>query len=84
MEHYTTDWKNIDLNSPSERALNIIEPLSFENFLLEIDCNLPKINEKTVRAQFEEDLARRIKDARWVFEHNLNNFVKYAEEYRAE
>lgn len=84
MTEHSTNWKNIDLNSPCERALNLIEPLSFEDFLLEIDCNLPEINEKTVRAQFEEDLQRRIKDARWVFEANLKNLVEYVEEYRNE
>ena len=78
------DWKNINLDSPCERALNLIEPLTFENFLLEINCNLPEINDKTVWAQFEEDLSRRIKDARWVFSQNLNNIVEYAEKSRAE
>lgn len=76
------NWSNIDLNSPCQRDLNLIEGLTFEDFLLEINCNLPEINAKTVLAQFEEDLAQRIKDARWVFEQNLNNLVEYANKER--
>ena len=75
---YGTDWTNIDLNS-SERSLDIIDNLSFEDLLMEINCNIKDINEQTVREQFEKDLHYRINCARGVFEHNLRNIVQCAQ-----
>lgn len=77
-----TDWTNINLNSICDRDLHLIEPLTFEMLLLEIECNLPEINEETVTAQFEEDLYTKVNDARFVFNANLTNIVKYAQEQR--
>lgn len=82
MNNYGTDWSNIDLTSSWERQLNIIDPLSFADLLLEVNCNLPKINEQSVRRQFEEDLQRTVDSAREVFEANLRNVVKHAKTYR--
>lgn len=81
---YKTDWKNIDLNSPCERGLTIIDSLTFETLLLEIHCNLQEINEKTVTEQFEKDLNSRIKTAREIFNANLKNIVKYANKRQKE
>jgi hypothetical protein len=77
------DWKNINLHSSYERSLNLIENLTFNCLLLEIECNLPEINEETVRKQFEEDLNSRIEEAKAVFEDNLANLVKYANSFRS-
>ena len=77
------DWKNINLQSPWERSLNLIENLTFDDLLLEIECNLPEINEATVRQQFEQDLNARIEEAKAVFEDNLHNLVKYANSHRS-
>jgi hypothetical protein len=79
---YGRDWNNIDLDSPSERDCCIIDSLSFETLLLEIECNLPEINRDTVTKQFMEDLAIRNKEAVEVFKANLDNIVKKAIEYR--
>ena len=84
MDNYYTDYSNIDLNSDYQQDLNIINPLSFADLLLEINCNIPKINEQTVRRQFEEDLRHTIASAREVFEVNLSTIVKYANNYRKE
>ena len=84
MNNYYTDYSDIDLNSGYQKDLNIIDPLSFADLLLEINCNIPKINEQTVRKQFEEDLQRTIDSAREIFESNLKNIVKYANDYRKE
>ena len=46
------NWRNIDLKSATERAANILEPYNFETLLLEIETNLPEINEETVEQQF--------------------------------
>ena len=78
---YGTDWTNIDLNS-SERSLDIIDNLSFEDLLMEINCNIKDINENAVREQFETDLRNRIHCAREVFEHNLKNIVECAQGQR--
>jgi len=78
MQEYTRNWRNIDLESPCERDLKLIEALSFEMLLLEIHCNLPEINEATVTQQFEDDLHRIVQSAREVFQDNLPNIVKYA------
>ena len=84
MNNYYTDYSNIDLNSEYQKDLNIIDPLSFADLLLEINCNLPTINEQTVRRQFEEDLQRTIEAAREVFKANLSNIVNYANNHRKE
>jgi len=80
---YEIDWTNINLNS-SERSLDILDNLSFDDFLLEIDCNIKDINEKTVREEFEVELQNRIRSAKKVFEYNLRNIVKFAQNYRKE
>jgi hypothetical protein len=76
------NWKNIDLDSSYERAQNIIDPLNFDTLLMEINCNLKKIDRDTVRKQFDEDLKNRIISAREVFNDNLDNIVKEAIRYR--
>jgi hypothetical protein len=78
----TMNWKNVNLESSYERAQNIIDPLSFDTLLLEIQCNLREINKDTVRKQFEEDLQSKIQSAREVFNNNLDNIIKNAEKYR--
>ncbi|MGL5032645.1 MAG: hypothetical protein ACRC6M_02460 [Microcystaceae cyanobacterium] len=77
---YETDWKNVDLNSPCDRGLELINGLSFETLLLEIHCNLREINKETVKELFEDDLQSRIKSARKVFNDNLENIVNHATE----
>lgn len=77
-----TEWNNINLNSICERDLFLVDPLTFEILLLEIDCNIPEITEESVAAQFEEDLRSRIEEARSVFYANLTNITKYAQEQR--
>jgi hypothetical protein len=76
------DWGNIDLNSPYQRSLNLIDELTFDTLLLEINCNLWEINQETVRHQFEEDLNSRIEEAKSIFENNLQNLVNYAKSVR--
>ena len=76
------NWSNIDLSSPFERSLNIIDPLNFETLLLEISCNLPEINKETIKKQFETDLQNRIESAKQVFNDNIENILKDALNYR--
>lgn len=81
---YGIDWNNVDLDSPSETSHNLIEGLSFDALLLEINCNLREINAETVTAQFETDLQSRISEARDIFRSNLANIVRHAKKERAE
>lgn len=76
------NWKNVNLDSAYERAQPIIDALSFDTLLLEINCNIKEINRETVRKQFEEDLQNRIRSAREVFNDNLGNIVTEAKRYR--
>ena len=75
------DYNNIDLNS-HEVATNIIDPLTFETFLLQIDCNLSKetINAETVQAEFDMVLGLIIAGAEDIFKANLNNIIKKAKQ----
>lgn len=76
----TIDWKNVDLTRYAKDCL--IDSLTFEDFLEEISSNLPEITEKTVTAQFEEDMRRIVGDARAVFKANLKNLVNFAKAER--
>ena len=80
---FGTDWNNIDMHSPYETSLNIIDDLSFDTLLLEIGCNCKKIDEQSVTKQFEEDLQSRIQSAREIFQANLQSIVHKAKLIRA-
>ena len=77
------DYLNIDFNSDYERNSNILDGYDFDTLFLEISCNLREINEETVKQQFYESLNSNIQSAKDVFNANLKNIVKYAQEERA-
>ena len=77
------DYSNIDFNSDYERNSNILDGYDFDTLFLEISCNLREINEETVKQQFYESLNSNIQSAKDVFNANLKNIVKYAQEERA-
>ena len=77
------DYLNIDFNSDHERNSNLLDGYYFETLFLEISCNLTEINEETVTAQFYESLNSKIQSAKDIFNANLKNIVKYAQEERA-
>lgn len=81
---YGIDWNNVDLDSAFESSRNLIEGLTFDCLLLEINCNLRDINHATVTAQFETDLQSRISEARDIFKSNLTNIVNHARKQREE
>ena len=76
------DWNNIDMNS-YETSLAIVDELSFDTLLLEIECNCPQINVDTVTKQFEEDLRLRIQSAREIFLANREAIIRKAKLVRA-
>ena len=77
------DYLNIDLTNDQERNTDILDGYDLETLFLEISCNLTEINEETVKAQFYESLNSKIQSAKDVFNANLKNIVKYAQEERA-
>lgn len=70
------DWNNIDLES-SDINLNILDPLSFDTFLLEISCNIKEenLNKETLIKEFESRLKEKQHEARMIFAFNLNNIL---------
>ena len=77
------DYFNIDLKSDYERNLDILDGYNLETLFLEISCNVTEINEETVKKQFYESLNSKIQCAKDIFNANLKNIVKYAQEERA-
>lgn len=77
------DYFNIDLNSDYERNVDILGGYNLETLFLEISCNLIEINEETVKQQFYKSLNSKIQTAKDIFNANLQNIVKYAQEERA-
>ena len=77
------DYLNIDLNSDYERNADILDGYNLDTLFLEISCNLREINEETVKKQFYESLNSKIQSAKDIFNANLQNIVKYAQEERA-
>ena len=77
------DYLNIDLNSDYERNTDILDGYNLDTLFLEISCNLREINEETVKKQFYESLNSKIQSAKDIFNANLQNIVKYAQEERA-
>lgn len=75
------DWNNIDLDS-HEIDSAIVDEYTFETLLLEINCNLPEINEATVRQQFNKSLDATIEQAKDIFESNLKNILNHATKER--
>lgn len=84
IENGGVNWSHIDLESPCEQDLELIDGLTFEAFLLEINCNIQNINVETVTAEFNEDLNNRIREARSIFAANVKNIVEYAKKNREE
>ena len=77
------DYLNINLNSDYERNTDILDGYNLDTLFLEISCNLREINEETVKKQFYESLNSKIQSAKDIFNANLQNIVKYAQEERA-
>lgn len=77
------DYLNIDLNSDYERNADILDGYNLDTLFLEISCNLREINEETVKKQFYESLNSKIQSAKDIFNANLKNIVKHAQEERA-
>ena len=81
---YGIDWNNIDLDSEYECSRNLIENLTFDALLLEINCNIKDITEETVNAKFWADVKSRVDEAWEIFQKNRANIVCHARKHREE
>ena len=74
------DWTNINLTDNYERDQNILDPLNFDTFLLEISHNIKTrdLTEENIKKEFEERLKTRIAEARDIFKDNLTSITKQA------
>ena len=77
------DYLNIDLSNDQERNTDILDGYDLETLFLEISCYLAEIYEETVKQQFYESLNSKIQSAKDIFNANLKNIIKYAQEERA-
>ena len=77
------DYLNINFSGDNERNSNLLDGYDFETLFLEISCNLTELNEESVKKQFYESLNSKIQSAKDIFNANLKNIVKYAQEERA-
>jgi hypothetical protein len=78
------NWENVNLTDNYERDQNIIDSLNFDTLLLEISCNISDKNltREEIRKQFETDLKNIIISAREIFNNNIDNILKQAQEER--
>jgi hypothetical protein len=76
------NWKNIDLKSGYERDQPLIDSLSSDTLLLEIQHNCREITKEAIMQQFETDLQSRVDSAREIMTSNLDNFLKQAKRER--
>lgn len=77
------DWNKVDLNSSYERSQSLISSLSFDEFLLEIECNIREIDHSTVIEEFRKRLQEIVDEAEEIFESNLVNIVEEAQKRRS-
>lgn len=76
------DWKNVNLKSPFEASRNLLENYTFDTLLLEVHCNLPTINEQTVKAQAMTTIRAKYEEAIETLNNNLSNITKHAQKER--
>ena len=79
---YTINWNNINLKSPYQSNLNILDDYNFDTLLLEISCNVKNINEATVKAQAMESIKAKYNEAIEISNANLKNITNEALQYR--
>lgn len=74
------NWKNVNLDDSYERDQNILDPLNFDTFLLEISHNIKTcdLTEENIKKEFEDRIKTRTAEARDIFRDNLKNITKQA------
>lgn len=80
--NYGTDWTNIDLNSPSQSNLNLLENYTFDTLLLEVHCNVKEITRESVKAQAVASIKAKYLESLEILDNNLDNITKHAQNER--
>lgn len=75
---YDIDWDNVDLEDSYFKEQKILDPISFADLLLTINCNISHPTPENVRRQFNELLQANIEEAKEIFESNLINITNYS------
>jgi hypothetical protein len=70
---FETDWSNIDLGREGWRSL--IDGMTFDGFLTEIDSCSFRNNKELVSAYFEKRLREIASEAREIFRMNVDNII---------
>lgn len=76
--------KNWKLGDDLYTDNNILDPITFEDILLMLQCNEKIINTTSARKCFKELLEMRLEDARFLFDNNIDEIVKIAKSRRNE
>lgn len=78
------DYNNVQLTDNYERDQNILEPLNFDTFLLEISCNIKTENltAENLQKEFDQRIKMRTEEAKEIFKANLQNILKTAKAER--
>lgn len=75
---YAIDWKNVNLNDGYTRDQNILDPISFADLLLNIECNVTDITPESVADEFKTALNRSVEQALEIFKDNHRNIYLHA------
>ena len=78
------DWTNVDLENDFEINKELVDSMTFKDFLLIISCGVSDINEESIQRAFDNRLAEIAEEARDIFESNKKNIIKKAKKNRAE
>lgn len=76
------NWDDVNLDSAYERSQHLISSVSFDAFLLEIECNERVIDRESLSRHFKERLNGIVEEANEVFQANLDNLVNNAQKRR--
>lgn len=63
---------------------NLLDPISFQDLVLQVHCNCRKITPMTVEKELRETLNSRFADMQYLFEKNIDRIMAEAMKGRGE
>lgn len=61
---------------------NLLDGITFEDLILTVHCNCPKITEQAVKKELKEILAIHMQDMEFLLENNINKIIELASKNR--
>nr|DAZ39198.1 MAG TPA: hypothetical protein [Caudoviricetes sp.] len=61
---------------------NLLDSITFEDLILTVYCNCPKITEQAVKKELKEILAIHMQDMEFLLENNINKIIELASKNR--